>query len=122
MQASPEIPATFSVRPQAFPQQFGARTLLPVAAPGRMRYLVAMALDKVAELVAVAKTLSLAERRRLVVELDSLAAREAAQLPAGPSPLAALTSLAGTAHSDFDDLSTDKYAHVAAAVSDESDS
>jgi hypothetical protein len=39
-----------------------------------MRRSIGMALDKGAELVDVAKTLSLAERRRLVVELDELAA------------------------------------------------
>jgi hypothetical protein len=42
---------------------------------------------------------------------------------ASPSrePFAALRALAGTAHSDFTDLSTDKYAHVAAAVPDSND-
>jgi hypothetical protein len=41
--------------------------------------------------------------------------------PSGPPsrrPLAALRALSGTAHSDFTDISTDKYAHVAAAVLD----
>jgi hypothetical protein len=77
-----------------------------------------MALDKVAELVAVAKMLSLTERRRLVVELDALAAGELAEATGKSHPLAALTSLAGTVHSKFDDLSTNKYAHVAAATSE----
>ena len=83
-----------------------------------MRCLFNMALDKVAELVAVAKTLSLAERRRLVVELDALATRELTQTTAGADPLAALRTLAGTVHSEFDDLSTNKYAHAAAAAGD----
>jgi hypothetical protein len=77
-----------------------------------------MELDKVAELVAVAKTLSLAERRRLVLELDALAAREAAPTPAGAAPFAALTVLAGTVHSELEDLSINKYAHVAASAID----
>ena len=83
-----------------------------------MRYLFAMDQDKVAELLAVAKTLSLAERRRLVIELDALAVREVAETPAAADPLAAFKALAGTVHSDFDDISTSKYAHVAAAVTD----
>lgn len=80
-----------------------------------MRYLLTMALDKVAELVAVAKTLSLAERRRLVVELDALAVREVTAT-SGADPLGALRALAGTVHSEHDDLSTNKYAHVAASL------
>jgi uncharacterized protein len=74
-----------------------------------------MAMDKVAELIAVAKTLSLHERRRLVVELDALDAGEGREPAAAADPLAALRALAGTVHSDFDDLSSDKYTHVAAA-------
>src|SRR6188472_96491 len=92
-----------------------------------LRYGSCMAMDKVAELVAVAKTLSLHERRRLVVELDALDAGEGRELAAAADPLAALRALAaaadplaalralaGTVHSDFDDLSSDKYTHVAA--------
>jgi len=36
-------------------------------------------------------------------------------------PFAALRALSGTAHSSFTDISTDKYAHVAAAVLDADD-
>lgn len=35
--------------------------------------------------------------------------------PTDREPFAALRALSGTAHSDFTDISTDKYAHVAAA-------
>lgn len=83
-----------------------------------MRYLFEMAEDKVADLLAAATTLSLAERRRLVAELDALAEHEIAETMAGPDPLAALITLAGTVHSDFDDISASKYAHVAAAITD----
>jgi len=82
-----------------------------------MRYGSRMAMDKVAELIAVAKTLSLHERRRLAVELDALDAGEGRE-PAGDDPFAALRALAGTVHSDFDNLSSDKYSHVAAAARD----
>ena len=77
-----------------------------------------MAMDRVRELLVVAKARTLAERRRLVVELDAV---EKCEVGAGSSdrdPLAALRALAGTVHSDSDDLSTAKYAHVAAAARD----
>ena len=77
-----------------------------------------MAMDKVAELIAVAKTLSLHERRRLAVELDALDAGEVREPTAAADPLAALRALAGTVHSDFEDLSSDKYTDVAAAARD----
>lgn len=86
--------------------------------PAYLRYGSCMAMDKVAELIAVAKTLSLHERRRLVVELDALDAGEGREPAAAADPLAALRALAGTVHSDFDDLSSDKYTHAAAAASD----
>jgi hypothetical protein len=89
-----------------------------VASIAPMSYPFGMAMDKVAELLVAAKTLSLDERRRLVVELDALDKREAAAGSSGRDPLAALRALAGTVHSDSDDLSTDKYAHVAAAARD----
>ena len=87
-----------------------------MASRAQLRYVSHLAMDKVAELIAVAKTLSLRERRRFAVELDALDAREATDPPGGTDPLAALRALAGTAHSDFDDLSSDKYAHVAVAA------
>jgi len=83
-----------------------------------MRYGSRMAMDKAAELIAVAKTLSLNERRRLAVELDALDAGEGCEPAAAGDPLAALRALAGTVYSDFDDLSSDKYSHVAAAARD----
>lgn len=39
----------------------------------------------------------------------------------GREPYAALRALSGTAHSDFTDISTDKYPHAAAAVLDSDD-
>jgi hypothetical protein len=78
----------------------------------------AISADKVAELLIVAKTLRLDERRRLVVKLDALDKRDAGAGSSRRDPLAALRALAGTVHSDSDDLSTDKYAHVCAAARD----
>jgi hypothetical protein len=76
-------------------------------------------MDKVSDLLQVARTLSRDERRRLRIELDALESREPPVPPEAPSPYAALRALSGTAHSDFTDISTDKYAHVAAALNSE---
>jgi hypothetical protein len=75
-------------------------------------------MDKLATILDTARTLSPEERRQLILELDALDAAEPPEAPASREPLAALRALSGTAHSDFTDLSTDKYAHVAAAVLD----
>jgi hypothetical protein len=82
-------------------------------------------MDKVTELIDAARTLSRDERRRLISELDALEIGEevASDTPtpsptesmADSDPLAALRSLSATAHSDFSNISTDKYAHVASA-------
>jgi len=82
-------------------------------------------MDKVTELIDAARTLSRDERRRLVTELDALEIGEEAasntptpsptQSMADSDPLAALRSLSAAAHSDFSNISTDKYTHVAAA-------
>lgn len=82
-------------------------------------------MDKVTELIDAARTLSRDERRRLISELDALDIGEEAasdtptsaptQCMADSDPLAALRSLSAVAHSDFSNISTDKYTHVAAA-------
>jgi len=74
-----------------------------------------------AAILDAARTLSPGERRRLIVELDALEVVEQPGVPASREPLAALRALSGTAHSDFADISTDKYAHVAAAALDSDD-
>ena len=73
-------------------------------------------MDKLAELIDVARTLSREDRRRLMGELDALEREETP--PAGnveTEPLAALLAASGTVHAAFTDLSTHKYAHVAAS-------
>jgi hypothetical protein len=72
-------------------------------------------MDRLAEIIDAASRLSPAERRRLVVELDALDQQQPADAPRESEPLAALRALSGAAHSDLTDLSTNKYAHVAAA-------
>ena len=75
-----------------------------------------VAMDKLAAILDAARTLSPDEPRRLIVELDALEAVEPPGVPTSREPFAALRALSGTAHSDFADISTDKYAQVAAAA------
>ena len=77
-----------------------------------------MATDKLADLINAARTLSPAERRRLIVEIDALEVVEPVNGVPDNEPLAALRALSGSVRSSFTDISTDKYAHVAAAASD----
>jgi hypothetical protein len=76
-------------------------------------------MDKLAELIDAARTLSPDDRRRLIGELDALDRQPAASANAQNDPLAALLAASGAAHSDHRDISTNKYAHVGAAVDPE---
>jgi hypothetical protein len=80
-----------------------------------------MATAKLADVLEAARALSRAERRRLVLELDALVAQEDRGVQPSSEPLSALRALSGKAHSSFTDLSTNKYAHVAAAALDPED-
>jgi hypothetical protein len=79
----------------------------------------------VEDLVEQARHLPANERRRLLAELEELLdEQEADQEEAsqsGSSRYVRTLALAGTMHSDFTDLSTDKYRHVAAAALDKGD-
>ena len=75
-----------------------------------------MANATLADVLEAARALSREERRRLVLELDALVGQETQDLQPSPEPLAALRALSGTVHSSFTDLSTNKYAHVAASL------
>ena len=66
-----------------------------------MHYRWRMASDKVTELIAVAKTLTLAQRRKLVIELEALVARDVAG-HSGTDSLGALRALAGSVRSECD--------------------
>jgi hypothetical protein len=78
-------------------------------------------MDRLAAILDAARTLSPDERRRLVVELTALKTAEHPGAPANREPFAALRALSGSAHSDFADISTDKYKHVATAALDSAD-
>lgn len=78
-------------------------------------------MDKLTAILDAARTLSHDERRRLILELDALEAEEQPAPPARREPFAALRALSGSVHSDFADISTDKYKHVAAASQDSDD-
>ncbi len=80
-----------------------------------------MTVDKLTAILDAARTLSHDERHRLIIELDALDAGEHPGSPTSREPLAALRALSGSAHSDFADISTDKYTHVAAAALDSDD-
>jgi hypothetical protein len=73
----------------------------------------------VRDLAEQAKQLSAQERRQLIEELkDSL--EEPASEPAARGATYALTvALAGTGRSDFTDVSTDKYKHLAEIYADD---
>jgi hypothetical protein len=72
-------------------------------------------MDKLAAILDAARTLSHDERHRLIIELDALEAEKHPGVSPSREPLAALRALSGSAHSNFSDISTDKYTHVAAA-------
>jgi len=80
-----------------------------------------MATAKLADVLEAARSLSRDERRRLVLLLDALVEQEDRAVPGKSAPFAALRALSGAAHSRFTDLSTNKYAHVAAAALDPED-
>ena len=75
-----------------------------------------MATAKLADVLEAARSLSRDDRRRPILELDVLVEQEDRGAQPNAEPLASLRALAGTAHSSFTDLSTNKYAHVAAAA------
>jgi len=73
---------------------------------------------KVDDILKRASRLSPEERQKLVDSLEEGLADEQAGSPDGPhrSALERWLSLAGTGHSDFTDVSSDKYKHLAAGV------
>lgn len=74
------------------------------------------------EILDQARRLSPEERRRVAEELlDELDRSQAEDAPPGKGPYARWLDAAGSMRSDFSDLSTDKYKHVAAASLDRHD-
>jgi len=73
-------------------------------------------MNKIANILDSARTLSRDERRRLIDELDALDAPATSATQQPPEPFEALRALSGTVHSDFVDIATNKYEQVAAAA------
>jgi hypothetical protein len=73
----------------------------------------------VEEIIEQVRRLSLQDRRRLVEELEGLLAEE--NQPPLDGPYARSLALAGTVHTDFTDVSVDKYKHLAEAYADRND-
>lgn len=65
----------------------------------------------------MARKLPAEERQRLLDELEAI--EEESPVPNGDGPYSALLAIAGTIHSDFKDLSTNKYEHLAAALAEQ---
>lgn len=74
------------------------------------------------EILERAKHLSAGERAELLLRLDELAGEEPVEKPMpGEGPYAHTLAMAGIGHSDFTDVSSDKYQHLAVAYADEHD-
>ena len=73
-------------------------------------------MNKIANILDSARTLSRVERRRLIDELDALDPPATSGTQEPPEPFEALRALSGTIHSDFVDIATNKYEHVATAA------
>jgi hypothetical protein len=73
-------------------------------------------MNKIANILDSARTLSREERRRLIHELDALDPPTTSATEELPEPFEALRALSGTFHSDFVDIAANKYEHVAAAA------
>ena len=79
-------------------------------------------MQTVEEIIEQARRLSPQDRQRLVEQLEELSREEqttASVLPGGP--YAHSLAQAGTAHTDYTDVSTDKYKHLAEAYADRDD-
>lgn len=74
-------------------------------------------MNTVEAIIAQARQLSPQERWQLVKKLEALLVEEPAAQP-DKGPYAQSLALAGTAHSDFTDVSADKYRHLAEAYTD----
>lgn len=73
-------------------------------------------MQTIEEIIQQARRLSLEDRRRLIEELEALLAEESETgRPSPNGPYARSLALAGTAHTDFTDVSADKYKHLTEA-------
>jgi hypothetical protein len=70
---------------------------------------------KLEKLIEEALQLPASDRRRLIEAVERSVEGETEARPFAPGSYGRLVALAGTAMSDFSDVSTDKYRHVAEA-------
>jgi hypothetical protein len=73
-------------------------------------------MNKVTEILTAVRELSPGERRQLIIELSALESLDLSGATKPGGPYAALRALSGTIHSDHQDISTEKYPHVAEAA------
>ena len=85
-------------------------------------------MEKLERIIEQARQLPVNSRRKLIAELKKSltngkrtakpATRRAKEKPRGAGPYATSLALAGTAHSDYTDVSSDKYKHLADIYAD----
>lgn len=76
----------------------------------------------VEEIIQQARRLSLKEQKRLVEELEESLTEESERERSSPEgPYARSLAFAGSVHTDFPDVSADKYKHLAEAYADKDD-
>lgn len=80
-----------------------------------MRY-SELAMNKLADIMDAARKLTRDERQRLIAELGAMESTEPSAGIQTPQRLSSLRALSGAFHSDYADLSTNKYEHVGAAI------
>ena len=69
------------------------------------------------EILEMARKLPAEDRQRLLDELEAIG--EESPVPPSDGPYSALLAIAGTIHSEYKDLSTGKYEHLAAALEEQ---
>lgn len=80
-----------------------------------MRY-SELAMNKLADIMDAARKLTRDERQRLIAELGAMESTAPSAGIQTPQRFSALRALSGAFHSDYADLSTNKYEHVGAAI------
>ena len=76
-------------------------------------------MQSIEKILELASKLGAEERQRLIDELGALhEANDDSSTEDNKGPYSALLALAGTFHSDHTDLSTNKYEHLAAGLSE----
>lgn len=79
---------------------------------------MSVGMQTVEDILEAARRLPPPERQRLKEEMEHLETEPAEGRSDAEGPYAGLLALAGTAHTDFDDVSTDKYKHLADIYAD----